>query len=433
MSDQPENNQILTQHPETIATLESSSPSAETPPEISLDAHSLIIDSYPAETPPETSVDAHSLITDSHPAETPPETSVDAHSLITDSYPAETPPETSLDAHSLTTNSQPAETPRETSLDEHSLTTDSAPLDFSRETMIAANISNTNNDPPVTVNPAITEDILHTKISSENSAENAIKEDILMANLETETETIPMDADIAPPTIDYDNYPTQLNPTPNPEPKKTGVWQVLAVFLSGMLVGSVLSLGSLLAWRMYQERVNLQIKLPADVPLRPSPSPIPATPANRLPAIPPAPATPQSPVSSIPSPTPTLTPTLSGVPQLASPSPSPSPSVSPSPAAQTAVTERVTFEPGAIGVTLRNTLPDNKSKRYLLECNSGQSMTLKVEEGKVSATIIAPNGEKVGTANSTSPWQGQLPSSGDYTIELSGDNKANYGVKIEVK
>ncbi len=417
MSDQPENNQILTQHPETIATLESNSPSAETSPETSLDEHSLITDSQPAETSPETSLDEHSLITDSQPAETSPETSLDEHSLITDSQPAETSPETSLDPHSLTI--------------------DSAPLDFSRETMITANITHTNNDTQATVNPAITEDILPTKIKSENSAETAIKEDILMANLETETESIPRDADIAPPTIDYDNYPTQLNQTPNPEPKKTGVWQVLAVFLSGILVGSVLSLGALLAWRMYQERVNLQIKLPADVPLRPSPSPIPATPVNRLPAIPPAPATPQSPVSSIQSPTPTLTPTLSGVPQLASPSPSASPSVSPSaspsPAAQTAVTERVSFQPGAIGVTLRNTLPDNKSKRYLLECNSGQSMTLKVEEGKVSAAIIAPNGEKVGTANSTSPWEGQLPSSGDYTIELSGDNKANYGVKIEVK
>ena len=392
MSDQPENNQILTQHPETIATLESKFPSAETPRETSLD-------------------EEHSLTTDSQPATTPRETSLDAeHSLTTDSQPPKTSPETSLDA-------------------EHSLTSDSAPLDVSRETMITANIPHTNNDTETTVNPAITEDILNTKIQSENSAETTIKKDILMANLETETETIPMEADILPPTIDYDNYPTQLNPTPNPEPKKTGVWQVVAVFLSGMLVGSVLSLGTLLAWRMYQERVNLQIKLPADVPLPPSPSPIPATPANRLPAIPPAPATPQSPVSSIPSPTPTLTPTLSGVPQLASPSPS----AFPSPAAQTAVTERVSFEPGAIGVTLRNTLPDNKSKRYLVECNSGQSMTLKVEEGTVSAAIIAPNGEKLGTANSTSPWQGQLPSSGDYTIELSGDNKANYGVKIEVK
>ena len=60
-------------------------------------------------------------------------------------------------------------------------------------------------------------------------------------------------------------------------------------------------------------------------------------------------------------------------------------------------------------------------------------MTLSVQEGTVSAAIIAPNGEKVATVNSTTPWQGQLSSSGDYTIEISGDNKANYGVKIEVK
>ncbi len=232
--------------------------------------------------------------------------------------------------------------------------------------------------------------------------------------------------EIPPATIDYENYPTQLNQTAIPEPKKTGVWRVLAVFLSGMLVGSVFSLGGLVAWRMYQERVNLQIKLPSDVPLPESPSPVPAAPINRLPTIPPAPGIAQPP-ASLPSPNPTQIPSLSGVPQLASPSPSPSP------AAETAVTERVSFEPGAIGVTLTNTLPDNKSKRYLLGCNSGQSMTLNVQEGTVSAAIIAPNGEKVGTANSTTPWQGQLPSSGDYTIEISGDNKANYGVKIEVK
>ena len=261
---------------------------------------------------------------------------------------------------------------------------------------------------------------------AETPTEIAPAEDTLTATSEPpETPT-----KIPPATIDYENYPTQLNQTPIPEPKKTGVWGILAVFLSGMLVGSVLSLGSLVAWRMYQERVNLQIKLPADVPLPESPSPVPAAPANRLPTIPPTPGTAQPP-ASLPSPNPTQIPSLSGVPQLTSPSPSPS--FSASPAAETAVTERVSFEPGATGVTLRNSLPDNKSKRYLVECNSGQSMTVKVPEGTVSAAIIAPNGEKVATANSTTPWQGQLPSSGDYTIEISGDNKANYGVKIEVK
>lgn len=250
-------------------------------------------------------------------------------------------------------------------------------------------------------------------------------EDSLTATSEAETPT-----EIPPETINRENYSTQLNQTPIPEPKKTGVWQILAVFLSGMLVGSVFSLGSLVAWRMYQERVNLQIRLPADVPLPESPSPVPAAPANRLPAIPPAPGIAQPP-ASLPSPNPTQIPSLSRVPQLASPSPSPSPAASP--AAEIAVTERVSFEPGATGVTLTNTLPDNKSKRYVLECNSGQSMTVNVPEGTVSAAIIAPNGEKIATANSTTPWQGQLPSSGDYTIEISGDNKANYGVKIEVK
>ncbi len=310
MSDQPENNQILTQQPETIASVDADSELAETPTEIA---------------------------------------------VIEDT---------------LTTTSEPAETPTEI----------------------------------------------------------AVREDIVTTT--SEPENFPIAAEIPPATIDYQNYSTQLNQTPIPEPKKTGVWGILAVFLSGMLVGSVLSLGSLVAWRMYQERVNLQIKLPADVPLPESPSPVPAAPANRLPTIPPTPGTVQPP-ASLPSPNPTQIPSLSGVPQLTSPSPSPSSSSSP--AAETAVTERVSFEPGATGVTLTNTLPDNKSKRYLLGCNSGQSMTINVQEGTVSAAIIAPNGEKVATVNSTTPWEGQLSSSGDYTIEISGDKKANYGVKIEVK
>lgn len=288
--------------------------------------------------------------------------------------------------------------------------------------------------PATPIEPAIRESISTTNTEIETPIEPAVKKQIFIPYLETETETetVPIAAEIPPETIDYQNYPTQPDRTPTPEPKKTRTWQIIAVFLSGMLVGSVLSLGSLLAWRMYQERANLQIRLPADVPLPQSPSPVAAAPATRQPAIPPAPGgTAQQPRTIAPSPNPTQIPALSGIPQL--PPASPLPSAAASPALETAVTERVSFEPGATGVTLRNSLPDNKSKRYVLECNSGQSMTVNVPEGTVSAAIIAPNGKKVATANSTTPWQGQLPSSGDYTIEISGDNKANYGVKIEVK
>lgn len=304
--------------------------------------------------------------------------------------------------------SEPAETPRETATVEPNLSDYPEPAETPGENAARSDI-----------------------LTANNQTETAVKAPIFIAHLETETETVPIAAETPSQTINYPPYPAQLDRAPTPEPKKTRTWQIIAVFLSGILVGSVLSLGSLLAWRMYQERANLQIRLPADVPLPPSPSPLPAAPARRLPAIPPSPGTAQLPASVAPSPNPTQIPALSGIPQL--PPASPLPAAAASPGLEAAVTERVSFEPGATGVTLRNTLPDNKSKRYLVDCNSGQSMTVNVPEGTVSAAIIAPNGEKVGTANSTTPWQGQLPSSGDYTIEISGNNKANYGVKIEVK
>ncbi|MEG4533824.1 hypothetical protein [Microcoleus sp. D2_18a_D3] len=268
-----------------------------------------------------------------------------------------------------------------------------------------------------------------TSAPAETSAEIAAPEDI--STPIHEAETIPIAADSTPETTQITSYPPPTIPTTNPEPKPARTWQILAVFLSGMLVGSVLSLGSLLAWRMYQERANLQIKLPADVPLPESPPPVATPPANRRPGLPPAPGV-AGPATIYPSPRPTQIPSLSGVPQQASPSPLPSPSPSPA-VVETPVTERVYFQAGATGTTLSNSLRANISRRYLLECNSGQSMTINVQEGQVSAAIIAPNGEKLGTADSTGQWQGQLASSGDYTIEISGDRQANYQVKIEVK
>jgi|SRR5919199_3642473 hypothetical protein len=292
--------------------------------------------------------------------------------------------------------------------------------------------------PPETISPT-SDEIERSEIASADStsaptetpAEIAAPEDISAPIYEAET--MPIAADSAPETTQLASYPPPTIQTADPEPKPARAWQILAVFISGILVGSVLSLGSLLAWRMYQERANLQIKLPADVPLPESPPTVAAAPANRRPGLPPAPGT-RLPATIPPSPRPTQIPSLSAVPQLASPSPSPSPSPTATPAAvETPVTERVNFQAGATGTTLSNSLRANISRRYLLECNSGQSMTVKVQEGQVSAAIIAPNGENLGTADSRGQWQGQLASSGDYTIEISGDRQANYQVKIEVK
>src|SRR4028118_574523 len=132
-----------------------------------------------------------------------------------------------------------------------------------------------------------------TSAPAETSVEIVAPEDI-SAPIE-EAETISIAADSAPETTQLASYPPTTIQTANPEPKPARAWPILAVFLSGILVGSVLSLGSLLAWRMYQERANLQIKLPADVPLPESPPPVAAAPANRPPGPPPAPGTPLPP------------------------------------------------------------------------------------------------------------------------------------------
>src|SRR4028119_605580 len=128
-----------------------------------------------------------------------------------------------------------------------------------------------------------------TSAPTETPAEIAAPEDI-SAPID-KAETIPIAADSAPETTQLPSEPHPTIQTANPEAKPARVWPILAVFLSGILVGSVLSLGSLLAWRMYQERANLQIKLPADVPLPASPPPVAAAPANRRSGLPPPPGT----------------------------------------------------------------------------------------------------------------------------------------------
>jgi hypothetical protein len=60
-------------------------------------------------------------------------------------------------------------------------------------------------------------------------------------------------------------------------------------------------------------------------------------------------------------------------------------------------------------------------------------MTLQISQGNINMAIIAPNGQKIGNAVNGAPqWQGQLPSDGDYIIEVSAPNQSDYTINIEV-
>ncbi|OCR02494.1 hypothetical protein BCD67_01000 [Oscillatoriales cyanobacterium USR001] len=213
----------------------------------------------------------------------------------------------------------------------------------------------------------------------------------------------------------------------NDQKPKNQFWNNCGIFISGILVGAILALSSELALKkieLSKNQVEIQV-----TPTKPTKSNAIATntTATEL-TIPPPPTGGYQPPTTAPSPTiqPAIA-SLKNVPKLPS-SESPKPSVSPN----LIGTEEVKFELGTTGTTISNSLQANQSKRYNLKCSGGQEMTVKIEEGIVSADIIDPNGAKIGAAVGALQWQGKLSSSGNYTIEVSTPKQSNYAVKVEV-
>ena len=96
-------------------------------------------------------------------------------------------------------------------------------------------------------------------------------------------------------------------------------------------------------------------------------------------------------------------------------------------------TERVNFDKSSTGATISNSVTTNQRKRYLLNCGRGDRMTVQIRQGDINMAIISPNGQTIGNAVKGTPqWQGQLPSDGDYIIEVSALNQSDYLINIEV-
>ncbi len=120
-----------------------------------------------------------------------------------------------------------------------------------------------------------------------------------------------------------------------------------------------------------------------------------------------------------------------------SPSPSatatvtPTPTPTSSPEVNTA-TERVSFEPGTTGTALTGLIKPTEKRQYKLECSAGQQMSIEVEKGTVNINIIDPTGKIIGTIQNSKTWQGELPSNGDYSLEVSAPKEENFTLKVDV-
>lgn len=96
-------------------------------------------------------------------------------------------------------------------------------------------------------------------------------------------------------------------------------------------------------------------------------------------------------------------------------------------------TERVSFARGANGTTVTGNISPKQIRRYLLRAKQGQLVLVKVLQGTVSLSAIAPSGQRIGgTSTSSKDWKGSLPMDGDYVIEVSTAQSENYALSFEI-
>lgn len=98
-----------------------------------------------------------------------------------------------------------------------------------------------------------------------------------------------------------------------------------------------------------------------------------------------------------------------------------------------ALTERVNFDLGATSTIVQGRIEPKQVKRYLLNCNQKQLFTVQVLQGNINVTVISPDGQIIGKAESNRfNWQGTLPSAGDYVVEVAAPDNSNYTLSFEV-
>lgn len=96
-------------------------------------------------------------------------------------------------------------------------------------------------------------------------------------------------------------------------------------------------------------------------------------------------------------------------------------------------TQRVSFARGTTGTTVTGQLAPNQIRRYLLWAEQGQILVLKILQGSITLSLIAPDGQRIGgSATQVNNWQGRAPMDGDYVIEVSTQQTGNFALSMEI-
>lgn len=93
---------------------------------------------------------------------------------------------------------------------------------------------------------------------------------------------------------------------------------------------------------------------------------------------------------------------------------------------------RVSFPTGSNSIRVANNVSKGQIKRYIINAQEGQILTVRVLESQrpVAFDVLMPGGELFADAAGLQSWQSFLPVGGDYSIDVKGDQFAEFTLEI---
>ena len=110
------------------------------------------------------------------------------------------------------------------------------------------------------------------------------------------------------------------------------------------------------------------------------------------------------------------------------PTPTPPPVVDP-----TVQTERVSFPAGQTGTQVSGRTTPAIVRRYLVNAQQGQTLSVQLNSGAATLAIRYPSGKLVEDSSGVVNWQAQLSRSGDYQIDVIASQDTDFQLDVNVR
>ena len=98
------------------------------------------------------------------------------------------------------------------------------------------------------------------------------------------------------------------------------------------------------------------------------------------------------------------------------------------------IPKRITFARGRTTAVIKDTVRLCTGHEYRVRAQAGQTMTVHLATGnKTSFTVWTPTGDTPEGADGAKDWSGEMPETGDYTVNIGTDATAAYTLEVTIR